>query len=86
MIRKSYIQILFIIAVMIVNISLSYSYANENLDTLNKISKSNTITLGFRESAFPFSYYDEKLQVVGYSYELMLKIVDAVKLRFKIKF
>ena len=81
MIRKSYIQILFIIAVMIVNISLSYSYANENLDTLNKISKSNTITLGFRESAFPFSYYDEKLQVVGYSYELMLKIVDAVKVQ-----
>ncbi|MGB8855556.1 MAG: glutamate/aspartate ABC transporter substrate-binding protein [Burkholderiales bacterium] len=47
--------------------------------TLKKIKDSNSITLGHRESSIPFSYYDDKQQVVGYSHELMLKVVDAVK-------
>jgi len=47
--------------------------------TLQKIKDSGTISLGHRESSIPFSYYDDKQQVVGYSHELMLKAVDAVK-------
>jgi glutamate/aspartate transport system substrate-binding protein len=47
--------------------------------TLTKIRDSKTISLGHRESSIPFSYYDDKQQVVGYSHELMLKAVDAVK-------
>ncbi|MDY0038648.1 MAG: amino acid ABC transporter substrate-binding protein, partial [Zoogloea oleivorans] len=45
--------------------------------TLRKIKDSGTIALGHRESSIPFSYYDDKQQVVGYSQELMLKVVDA---------
>jgi len=45
--------------------------------TLQKIAETGTITLGHRESSIPFSYYDDKQQVVGYSHELMLKAVDA---------
>jgi len=51
--------------------------------TLKKIKDSGTITLGHRESSIPFSYYDDKQQVVGYSQELMLKVVDAVKAELK---
>ncbi len=51
--------------------------------TLSKILESGTITLGHRESSIPFSYYDDKQQVVGYSQELMLKVVDAVKAELK---
>jgi glutamate/aspartate transport system substrate-binding protein len=47
--------------------------------TLQKIKDSGTISLGHRESSIPFSYYDDKQHVVGYSHELMLKAVDAVK-------
>ncbi|HEX7623842.1 MAG TPA: glutamate/aspartate ABC transporter substrate-binding protein [Anaeromyxobacteraceae bacterium] len=47
--------------------------------TLQKIKDSGTISLGHRESSIPFSYYDDKQQVVGFSHELMLKAVDAVK-------
>jgi glutamate/aspartate transport system substrate-binding protein len=47
--------------------------------TLKKIKDSGTIALGHRESSIPFSYYDDKQQVVGYSQELLLKVVDAVK-------
>ena len=53
--------------------------AQELTGTLKKIKDSNTITIGHRESSVPFSYYDDKQQVVGYAYELCLKIVDAVK-------
>jgi len=41
--------------------------------TLKKIKETGSITLGHRESSIPFSYYDDKQQVIGYSHELMLK-------------
>jgi hypothetical protein len=44
--------------------------------TLKKIKDTGSITLGHRESSIPFSYYDDKQQVIGYSHELMLKVVD----------
>ena len=47
--------------------------------TLQKIKESGTISLGHRESSIPFSYYDDKQQVVGFSYDLQMKVVDAVK-------
>jgi glutamate/aspartate transport system substrate-binding protein len=53
--------------------------AQQEQGTLEKIKASGTISLGHRESSIPFSYYDDKQQVVGYSHDLMLKAVDAVK-------
>src|SRR5256885_11626448 len=47
--------------------------------TLKKIKDSGSITLGHRDSSIPFSYYDDKQQVVGYAMDLCNKIVDAVK-------
>ena len=47
--------------------------------TLKKIKDAGTISVGHRESSIPFSYYDDKNQVVGYSQELVMKVVDAVK-------
>jgi glutamate/aspartate transport system substrate-binding protein len=52
--------------------------------TLEKIKESKTISLGHRESSVPFSYYDEKQQVVGYSYDLQMKAVEAVKKELKL--
>src|SRR6516165_7023879 len=47
--------------------------------TLKKIKDAGSISLGHRESSIPFSYYDDKNQVVGYSHDLLLLVVDAVK-------
>jgi glutamate/aspartate transport system substrate-binding protein len=47
--------------------------------TLKKVKDAGTISVGHRESSVPFSYYDDKNQVVGYSQELVMKVVDAVK-------
>ncbi len=47
--------------------------------TLKKIKDTGVIALGHRESSIPFSYYDEKQQVIGYSRDFQMKVVDAVK-------
>ena len=51
--------------------------------TLKKVKESGTITLGHRESSTPFSYYDDKQKVIGYSIDLCMKIVEAVKAELK---
>ncbi|MFP6556920.1 glutamate/aspartate ABC transporter substrate-binding protein [Paraburkholderia sp. B3] len=47
--------------------------------TLRKIKDTGVISLGHRESSIPFSYYDDKQNVIGYSQDFALKIVAAVK-------
>jgi glutamate/aspartate transport system substrate-binding protein len=54
------------------------AFAQES-GTLKKIKDTGVIALGHRESSIPFSYYDEKQQVIGYSRDFQMKIVDAVK-------
>jgi len=51
--------------------------------TLKKIKDTGTITLGHRESSIPFSYFDDKQQVVGYAMDLCYRIVDAIKAELK---
>jgi glutamate/aspartate transport system substrate-binding protein len=52
--------------------------------TLEKIKTSSTITLGYRDAAAPFSYLDDKQQPIGYSMDVCMKIVDAVKAELKL--
>jgi len=59
------------------------AFAQESA-TLKKIKDTGTITLGHRESSIPFSYYDDKQQVIGYSQELMLKAVEGIKNELKL--
>ncbi|MBY3178692.1 glutamate/aspartate ABC transporter substrate-binding protein [Rhizobium leguminosarum] len=47
--------------------------------TLAKIGQSGTISLGHMETSVPFSYYDQNQEVIGYSREIQLRIVEAVK-------
>ncbi len=55
-----------------------------SLDTLQKISQTATINLGHRESSVPFSYYDARRQVVGYSQDMMLRVVDSIKAELRL--
>jgi glutamate/aspartate transport system substrate-binding protein len=57
--------------------------AQELTGTLKKIKDSGTITIGHRDSSIPFSYYDDKQQVVGYAMDICMKVVDAVKADLK---
>src|ERR1700739_1171512 len=58
--------------------------AQELTGTLKKIKDTGAITLGHRESSVPFSYYDDKQQVVGYAMDLCARIVDGVKNALKL--
>src|SRR5499426_1294846 len=58
--------------------------AQELTGTLKKIKDTGAITLGHRDSSIPFSYYDDKQQVVGYAMDLCNKIVDAGKANLKL--
>nr|MBP8139247.1 amino acid ABC transporter substrate-binding protein [Burkholderiales bacterium] len=51
--------------------------------TLKKIKDSGTITIGHRDSSIPFSYYDDKQQVVGYALDICMRVVDAIKAELK---
>jgi glutamate/aspartate transport system substrate-binding protein len=57
--------------------------AQELTGTLKKIKDSGTITIGHRDSSIPFSYYDDKQQVIGYAMDICMKVVDAVKAELK---
>ena len=52
-------------------------------DTLKKIRDAGQITLGYRESSVPFSFLDAGRQPIGYSIDLCMKVVAAVRRELK---
>ncbi|MDE2428720.1 MAG: transporter substrate-binding domain-containing protein, partial [Burkholderiales bacterium] len=52
-------------------------------DTLDKVRRTQTIVIGIRETP-PFSFTDANKQPMGYSVDLCLKIVEAVKKELKL--
>ncbi|HVI23892.1 MAG TPA: glutamate/aspartate ABC transporter substrate-binding protein [Myxococcales bacterium] len=60
-------------------LALPASAAGDLGPTLQKIKESGIVAVGHRESSIPFSYYDDRQQVVGYSQDFALAIVDALK-------
>jgi glutamate/aspartate transport system substrate-binding protein len=52
--------------------------------TLKKIKDGGSITIGHRDASIPFSYYDDKQQVIGYAVDLCARIVEAVKTELKL--
>ncbi|MEO5692808.1 MAG: amino acid ABC transporter substrate-binding protein [Usitatibacter sp.] len=51
--------------------------------TLEKIKKTGAITIGHRDASIPFSYYDDKQKVIGYSMDICARIVEDVKKELK---
>jgi glutamate/aspartate transport system substrate-binding protein len=57
----------------------SAATAQELTGTLAKIKRTGTIVLGVRDGSIPFSYLDDRQQYQGYSVDLCLRVVDALK-------
>jgi len=66
---------------LIVALSSGSALAAEELTgTLKKIKDSGTITLGHRDASIPFSYLaTDPHQPIGYSHDLQMKVVEALK-------
>ncbi|MDF3834457.1 glutamate/aspartate ABC transporter substrate-binding protein [Cupriavidus basilensis] len=58
--------------------------AEQLTGTLQKIKDTGVITLGVRESSIPFNYNLGGVRQVGYSYDINIKIVEAIKDRLKL--
>ena len=56
-------------AIAVLSLAAQPTVAQELTGTLKKVKDSGSITLGHRESSVPFSYYDDKQQVIGYSFD-----------------
>ena len=52
--------------------------------TLEKIKNRNEVTLGVRDGSVPFSYLNDEQVAIGYSVDVCLKIVDAIKAEQKL--
>ena len=76
MLQKTLVSLLFVL--------LSAGANAEESPTLKKIRDTNSITLGHRESSIPFSYYNNKQQVIGYSQDLAQRVIDAIRTELKI--
>jgi glutamate/aspartate transport system substrate-binding protein len=53
--------------------------AQELTGTLKKVRDAGAIVVGHRDSSIPFSYLDDRQAPIGYSVDLCLRVVDAVK-------
>lgn len=58
--------------------------AEQLTGTLKKIKDTGVITLGVRESSIPFNYNLGGVRQVGYSYDINIKIVEAIKDQLKL--
>ncbi len=71
-------------AAIVLTVFMTPANAEEPLTgTLKKIKDTGAITLAVRESAIPFSYYDNQQNIVGYSEDYAFKVVDALKHELK---
>jgi glutamate/aspartate transport system substrate-binding protein len=68
-----------VLAALLATTVFSAPVFSQEASTLKKIKDTGMITLAHRESSIPFSYYDDKQQVIGYSHEIMLKAVESIK-------
>ena len=58
--------------------------AQDLTGTLKKIKETGTITIGHRDASVPFSYYDDKQQVVGYAHDICLFVAEEIKRELKL--
>jgi len=72
------------IAICLISLAALVSFGAGAQDTLGKIKSSGTITIGHRDTSIPFSYYDDRQQVVGYAMDLCYRIVEGVKNNLKL--
>lgn len=60
------------------------AHGTHSKKTLERIAETKTITLGYQDDAFPFSYIESQ-QPAGYSIDICNKVVEALKVKLRIK-
>jgi glutamate/aspartate transport system substrate-binding protein len=58
---------------------VSTASAADLTGTLKKVKETNRVSIGYQESAIPFSYLDNNQKPIGFAMDLCMKIVDGLK-------
>jgi glutamate/aspartate transport system substrate-binding protein len=74
---KNYVAV--VVSLCLVAVAPGAWGADQLTGTLKKVKEAGFISVGHRESSIPFSYYDDTNQVVGYSQDLVMMVIEAVK-------
>lgn len=61
----------------------SSSFAQSD-GTLKKLTETGVIVIGVRDQSVPFSYMDDNQNPIGYSVDICMKVVDAIKAKLKL--
>lgn len=69
---------------LVILTSSGMATAADSSPTLDKVRETKTITIGHREASIPFSYYNDKQQVVGYANDICLHVVEDIKTRLQL--
>ena len=69
----------FVRRILAVLILMAAAGAWAQTGTLDKIKRTGTISLGYREASIPFSYIGDNRQPAGYSVELCQRVAESVK-------
>ncbi|TFY97644.1 amino acid ABC transporter substrate-binding protein [Ramlibacter humi] len=77
------IQLAVCAALSAITLLLATGASAQDTGTLKKIKETGAITIGNRESSFGFSYNDGGGTPIGYSIDICMKIVDAIKSELK---
>src|SRR5438445_7246324 len=73
-----------LVAAAAVSISAPHA-AQAQSPVLDKIRDTGTIVLGYRESALPFSFANDKGEPAGYAVELCLRAAEAARVKLGLK-
>ena len=69
-----------VLGAMLTAITFSMAQADTgDSPTLKRIQDKGTVTIGHRETSVPFSYIGDSNEPIGYSIDICMKIVDAIK-------
>jgi glutamate/aspartate transport system substrate-binding protein len=71
------------IALLLSAALIAPAVAQELTGTLKKVKDTGVVKIGHRDASSPFSYQDDKQQVIGYGTDICLKVVDAIKAELK---
>lgn len=69
---------LFAGALLSLSVSSAHADAGDSA-TLKRIQERGMVSIGHRETSIPFSYIGDSSEPVGYSIDICMKIVDAIK-------
>lgn len=72
-----------LVKLCVVLVSFSLSLSSFAAGTLEKIEKSGTVLLGYRDVASPFSFPDGKGKGTGYTVDICLNVAEAIRVALK---